>query len=710
MTSPAASGPASASLPLWRRWLATGRGRRLGGAIAFAFACALLLPDPGPLPALRYSAFDAYQKYAPRTRKSAPAVIIAIDEKSLARVGQWPWPRDVMAQLITRLAARKPAAIGVDILFAEPDRVSPERLAENFRTRDPLVAARLAKMRPHDALLAQAIKAAPVVLGVAGVPESVTGNFLRTPSRETGSAAHPKRYPGELHSLPELDRAAAGYGLLNADPDGSIVRRVQLIARLGANEQALISLTLEALRVAAGEALFTLASDAHGLRHVVIGDLAVPVQSDGSFWVHYSPHDGERYVSAVDVLEGNDDAGKIENSIALLGVTGLGLVDQPVTARGERMPGIEIHAQVLENIFEQSLLRRPSWMRFVEALTFALLSAFIIIGVPRMPPKRSVVIPLVCWGSLVAAGVGAYLAVRMLFDGATLIAGVNLVYGVMVSATLVAIDLERRDLAAHLAAEREAAARVAGELSAANRIQTRMLPDPANVLAKEGRVEVFARMRPAREVGGDLYDFFLLPGERLFVLAGDVAGKGLPAAMFMAVSKALTKSSTLRENAGLENLMPVINTEISRDNPEDLFVTLFAMIIELDTGALEYCNAGHEPPLLVRADGSTEVLNEGGGPPMCVMPDFNYEIAEARCGRGDLIVLMSDGITEAMDRDGALYGRERVQALIKTEKMRTADVKTMGEAILADVQQFETGADPADDQTLLVVRWRGRAS
>ena len=691
----------------WRRWLGAGRGRWLGVVVSSAFAGALLLaPDPGPLPAMRFGAFDFYQTHFPRVRKSAPAVIIAIDEASLERVGQWPWPRDTMAQLISRLAARNPAAIGVDILFAESDRVSPDVLAEIFRARDPLLADRLAKLRPHDALFAESIRSAPVVLGVAGTA-AATGNAPHTPSRQSGPPARLHSYKGALRSLPAIDQAAGGHGLLNADADRGVVRRVQLAAMLG--EHPIISLTLECLRIAAGEAFFTLNSDSRGLRQVVVGDLAVPAQPDGSLWVHYSPHDPARYVSAVDVLEGRDDPAQIERKIALLGVTGLGLVDQQITARGERMPGIEIHAQVVENVFDNSLLHRPAWARLAEALAFALLAAVLIVGVPRVPPRRSLGIPLVCWGLVAAAGLGAYLGGRILLDPATLIAGINVLYGIMVSATLVAIDLQRRDLAARLATEREAAARVAGELSAANRIQTRMLPAADKVLAGEHRVEIHAHMRPAREVGGDLYDFFMLADERIFVLVGDVAGKGLPAAMFMAVSKALAKSSTLRETIGLENLMTVVNAEISRDNPEDLFVTMIALIIDLNTGALDYCNAGHEPPLLVRRDGRTEVLNDGGGPPICVMEDFPYEIASATCAPGDVIVLMSDGITEAMNRDGELYGRDRLQVLMQTPAVFASGVDAIAGALLESVRTFEAGTEPADDQTLLVVRWRGAA-
>jgi serine phosphatase RsbU (regulator of sigma subunit)/CHASE2 domain-containing sensor protein len=673
--------------------------------VSGVFTCVLLLPDPGPLPQLRFAAFDAYQAYFPRARQSAPAVIIAIDEASLARIGQWPWPRDTMARLMTRLAARKPAVIGVDILFVEPDRVSPERLADVFRARDPLLAERLAKLRPNDELFAESIRVAPVVLGVAGTEQRALGNTPHTPSRQTGPAAPLRHYPGELRSLPGLDRAASGHGFLNAEPDRGVMRRVPLAALLG--EHPMLSLTMECLRVAAGEAYFTLNSGARGLRQITIGDLAVPTQADGSIWVHYSPHDPARYVSAADILEGRDDPSLTAQKIALLGVTGLGLVDQQLTARGERMPGIEIHAQVIENIFDDSLLQRPAWARFAEALAFALLAAIIIIGVPRVTPRGSFGIPLVCATLVVAGGVGAYLWCRLLFDPAALSAGFTLLYGVLVSATLVATDLERRDLAVRLASEREAAARLAGELGAASRIQTRMLPNPDTVLASEKRIEIYAHMRPAREVGGDLYDFFSLPDDRIFVLVGDVAGKGLPAAMFMAVSKALAKSSTLRETIGLANLMAVVNTEISRDNPEDLFVTLVALIIDLNTGTLNYCNAGHEPPMLVRRDGRTQVLNDGGGPPMCVMEDFPYEIASAECEPGDVIVLMSDGITEAMDRNGALYGRARLQNLLQAPSLLASEVGDMGRTLLASVESFEAGAEPADDQTLLLVRWRG---
>ena len=146
-------------------------------------------------------------------------------------------------------------------------------------------------------------------------------------------------------------------------------------------------------------------------------------------------------------------------------------------------------------------------------------------------------------------------------------------------------------------------------------------------------------MIPAREVGGDLYDFFRLDERRLFFLVGDVAGKGLSASIFMAVSKALYKSATLRApDADIGALMSAANAEVSRDNPEMLFVTAFAGILDLDTGELDYCNAGHENPYLIHpADATVRRIEDGDGPPLCAMSDFDYRGARYAMRPGELL-------------------------------------------------------------------------
>ncbi len=683
----------------------------MGMLLTALFASVMLLPDPGPLPAMRLAAFDYYQVWLPRVRQSAPAVIVAVDDESLLRIGQWPWPREVIARLIDRISARHPAAIAVDVIFTEPDRSSPERLAEAFRARNPAIANQLSRMRPNDEILAEAIQRAPVVLGVAGVNQAAMDKGADTSSRGSlssvvGPSLPLRRYPGVLRSLPKIDQAARGHGMINAEPERGIVRRVPIVAYLGPNP--VLTLALESFRVASGLDAFRI-SHSNGLARVELGDIQVPMQSDGRAWMHFSRHDASRFVSAARVLEGRDAPSELEGKIVLLGVTALALLDQHTTARGEQLPGIEIHAQLVENIYEGALLTRPTWARYIEAFAFLLGAAVLIMRVPLVRPRSSFALLMAFWIAFIAVALAAYVWGRMLFDPTTPIAGATMLYGLMLAATLVGLDLQRRDLSARLASEREAAARVTGELEAARRIQTGMLPTRESVLQYERRVELFAYMSAAREVGGDLYDFFPLPGDRFVILVGDVSGKGLPAAMFMAVSKALAKSCALRSNAGPATMIEMFNREISRENPEQMFVTMVVLVMNLRSGVLEYCNAGHEPPLLSRRSGEILTLDDGGGPPVCVIEDFAYEEGRVTLEPRDVVVLASDGLTEAMNRDGALYGRERLKVLLDSPLRRGVDPTVLGNEILSAIKGFEAGSEPADDQTLLLVSWRGPA-
>ena len=657
--------------------------------------------------ALRLAWLDVYQELSPRERRSAPAVIVAIDEASLNRFGQWPWPRTLVAQLIDKLRAASPAAIGVDILFPEPDRLSPERLAPSVAATDPQLAARLARLPRHDAVLAASIRAAPVVLGVAGVEEGVVFAAARwTPSLQKGADArgYLRHYASTLRSLPEIDAAARGHGLLSADTEAGVVRRVPMVARVGTIP--VLPLSLETLRLASGEPLFVVRSGAAGIEAVEIGDLAVPTQSDGRLWVHYTPHDASRFISAADVLGGQADHAQLERKLVLVGVTGLGLIDYQTTPLGERMPGIEIHAQVLENVYDGALLMRPRWAAWVEGSVFFVAGLIVVCFIPRLSAGRSTVLLALLLIALGAAGFGAYRVAGLLLDASVPGAAIAFLFAAMLVETLAEANAQRKLLQERLQHEREAAARIAGELDAARRIQIGSLPKPELIFRAEHRFEIFAAMEPAREVGGDLYDFFMLDAEHLFFLVGDVSGKGLPASIFMAVSKALCKSTALRRGRRIDELLREANAEISRENPESLFVTVFAGILDVLSGRLEYCSAGHEPPFVLAPHGEIARLEEGGGPPLCVLDGFSYVAAEHRMSRGGIVCVVSDGVTEAMNPAGELYGAGRLRQAL--ERGRNAEnPAALVNVIRADVAQFVGGAEAADDLTLLVLRWNG---
>ncbi|TMH44018.1 MAG: CHASE2 domain-containing protein [Betaproteobacteria bacterium] len=627
---------------------------------------------------MRDAVFDTYQRLMPRSRASAPAVIVAIDERALDARGQWPWPRTLMAELLRAILAAGPAAVGVDLFFAEPDRASPA----------------------GDAALAEAIEGEKVVLGIAGL-EYRDRRFPFPPSAAPVRIAAKRelalrRYDGQLQSRPEISRAAAGRGLLSSDAKG-VVRRVPLIARIG---QVLVpSLSVEMIRVAIDAPLLGLTDRGGEHLELGIGNVSVPLQSDGSMYLYFGHEDGERFVSAEQILSGSVPADVLRDKLVLVGITGLGLLDYQVTPLGERIPGVEVHAQLIEQMYDGNYLRRPTGATWLEAALLLTAGALLVLWVPTVRPWMSASLLAAVLAVLVALGLAAFRA-GYLVDVAAPAIGAAVLFAGLLASTLAEADQQRRLL-------REAQARVAGELEAARRIQMGLLPAPRELFAYERRFTLDAHLEPARTVGGDFYDCFMLDGERLFFLVGDVSGKGLGASLFMALAKSLVKSIALRGDGGdPAEVLRAANAEIGRDNPESLFVTVFAAVLDARTGRMRYCNAGHEPPVLCQPGEAPQRLADCAGPPLCVIADFPYASGELALAPDGWLCAVSDGVTEAMNPRGELYGAPRLLAALTASGSR--EPQAVLAAVREDVRRYAAGAEQSDDVTLVCVRLESR--
>jgi serine phosphatase RsbU (regulator of sigma subunit)/CHASE2 domain-containing sensor protein len=689
---------------------------RLAGA-ALVVALALLIAwAPRWTDPLREAWFDGYQRTTPRVVGAMPAVIVEIDAKSLAALGRWPWPRSTLAELVARVAAMQPAVVGIDILMPEPDPLSPERLLRDAGAQPPARASELAALPTHDGLLARAMAATPTVLAVAGMPEP-TGMLLRAPPFVVEDSAGATRsgaldvehFAGALGSIDAISAAASGWGLVSAEPADGVIRRLPMLADIGGT--LIGALAIEMFRVAAREPSLRLLASGSAVRGIAIGNAFVATAADGYARVYFSRRHPDRFVSAVDVLRGRADPAQLAQKLVLIAVTGVGLGDYYATPVGERMPGSEIHAQLIENLYEGTLLDRPAWAPFVEATGFALLGALLVWATPLWKPRNSAGLALACCLVAVGTGCAAFRTHHLLLDAATPVAGLALAFGAMLLLTLAEATRHRHALERVVQHQREHAARIAGELDAARRIQMAMLPR-AELLADEPRVDLAATMLPAREVGGDLYDFYMLDAQRLFFLVGDVAGKGLSASIFMAVSKALYKSTTLRSAApDMGALMTAANAEVSRDNPQMLFVTVFAGLLDLDTGELAYCNAGHENPCRIHpADTVVGRIVDGDGPPLCVADGFAYRGAHVTLRPGEALCLVSDGVTEAHDPSGELFGNARLESLLLGLRSGERSAHAIVEGVCNGVATFVASAEASDDLTVLVLRWCGRAA
>jgi serine phosphatase RsbU (regulator of sigma subunit)/CHASE2 domain-containing sensor protein len=681
------------------------------GVIVLAVLTALLAFQPPFVARQQRQWFDASQRLLPRAVQSLPATIVEIDQKSMNALGQWPWPRTVLAQLVREIQRARPLAIGLDILMSETDRSSPEHWLDNMPTHDSELAQALEALPSHDAELARAIAGTRVVLGMAGTPEPTGMLVFATPILVDGASAldgvqvHGKvpRYAGALTNLQMFERVAAGHGMLSVETEEGVVRRMPMVSSV---EGTLVpSFTLEMLRVALGAPTLRLRARDGDVVSVAAGNFAVPTESDGAVRVHYSPRDKRRYVSAIDVLQGRVEPEQLADKLVIVGVTGIVHVDYQETPLGDRMPGVEIHAQLLENLYEGASIMRPRWARGLEILLFVGLGLMLIRAAPLWRTPATVTFALAAMLAPALAALVAFKWGKLQFDALSPALAMMALFATLLALTLGEASRERRALRRQMQVEREHSARIEGEMEAAQRVQAAMLPR-TDAFRDERRLDLAAAMVPAREVGGDLYDFFRLDGRRWFFMIGDVAGKGLSASIFMAVSKALAKSAAVRHpDDDVGAWMTAANREISRENSEALFVTLFAGILDLDTGDLVYANAGHDSPYCVGIRSGLRRLDAGDGPPLCTVDDYAYRGEHTFLDPDELVVLTTDGVTDMRNPAGEMYGRARMEAVLKAWRAHPSGAQGVVDALRRDAQAFAAGADPADDLTVLAFRW-----
>ena len=357
--------------PFWRRLLPK-TGTLLALSLLLA-AVSVRIADPPWVEYLRANTFDLYQTLSPRPPISQPVVIVDIDEKSLTWLGQWPWPRTLIARLIDVLGKSGARGVAFDIVFPEMDRLSARHLADVLPHIDARTWRKLKTLPDNETVMAEAMRRVPTVLGQVGLntwlPAEKPRTKIRSPFRVTiGGDPRPflEDFQSLLANVPALEKAAAGVGLfsINSESDGK-VRRVPLLARI--NDDLRPALTLELLRAVYGTNTIITRRNEAGMESIVLqirpelggGQFVIPTDSQGRIWVHFSKPDtfntpnnsGRLYLSASDVIEGRVPRKRIAGKLVLIGTSAEGLKDMRATAVTHRMPGVEVHANILESIF-----------------------------------------------------------------------------------------------------------------------------------------------------------------------------------------------------------------------------------------------------------------------------------------------------------------------------------------------------------------------
>ncbi len=401
------------------------RAQLLGVFIGLALVAALTLlraSDPPLLKFAREVTFDEYQRLAPRSFEDLPVRVVDIDEDSLKKFGQWPWPRDRIADLVKRLSEMGAAVIAFDVLFSEPDRLSPRSVLRDVKGIDPALVHRLPD---NDEILAQTIAGKPVVLGFALSNDGSYRPPVRAGFAFTGE--NPFEAPPHLAAAtpirPQLEANAAGIGHISLNPEGSsaIVRAVPLL--LSDGEQLYPNLALEALRVAQGASTYLLAGATDvpdTITQIRVGDFVIPVTAAGELWLYVSLDRPERYVSAGRVLAQDgiaaDVKAAIDGSIVFVGTSAAGLLDIRATALGHDVPGVSLHAQTVEQILSGRFLARPDWADGLEILSIAVAGSLLVLLTTFVSPAVALACGLLVTALALAASWLAFLHGGLLFD------------------------------------------------------------------------------------------------------------------------------------------------------------------------------------------------------------------------------------------------------------------------------------------------------
>lgn len=422
--------------------------RLIGYVILFGFVF-LHFWNPAPVEFARLKVFDYYQQINPRPippLAQKPVTIIDLDEQSLETIGQWPWPRNIVAKLVDNAMQMGAALIAFDIVFAEPDGKDLTIVANNTAGLTPAMIELLTSRKTNDQILADSISKARVVLGQAGrtnETEGVKGPpakrsiAIRKMSKD---ALDPKffllNFPALVRNIPILEEAAkknrfAGFGMFNAIPDeDGIIRNVPSF--FVHDGKYFPSLAIEILRVATGRSTVLAKTNVAGMEGVAIAKgLTVQTDRSGRIWPHFSKRDWDKYVPAHELLDGTADPAKIKGKMLILGTSAVGLRDIRTIPTERDIPGVEVHAQIIEAIAHKSYLTRPNYANSAEPALVLLGGLIMIILVPWLGAKwAGIAFLITAFGS---GGTSWYLFTehKLLLDASYAIVSILLIYTVL---------------------------------------------------------------------------------------------------------------------------------------------------------------------------------------------------------------------------------------------------------------------------------------
>ena len=650
----------------------------------------LKINNPSFVKSISYLSFDLYQKIFTLNKNDSDVIIIDIDEKSLGKFGQFPWSRSVFASILEKVNKDQPKAVGFDIFFTEKDKQSPDEIIKSYNLI-PTDVTELQKIKGHDEIFGEQLKKTKSVTAVLGSPVPSYSNYDRkAKARFLSKGGDPKEftysYAYSIGSLEQLENNVKGLGSISfLDQTDGIIRSLPLIVKF--NNEVYPTMGLEMVRVGNNQKNIYIEMSDIGVNRISARPYKISSDPNGIIWIRYKNPIKSQYISASSVFEGKFPDNFFKDKYVLIGASAQGLFDLVKIPLGLTVPGVEVHANVIENIIDQSfLIRNPNTYIF-ELLFVFIVSVLTFLISQKIKPKYSLSIFFSSLIVVIIIGFSMFLFRSELVDISypifmltiTFLTGL---YFRFIEENKIALSNLQKE--AKLLKERELAAGV----------QKSLFPD----ISKFENF-IFAKNVPARDVSGDYFDVVRSTPEEYFFTLADVSGKGVKAGMYMAKASSIFRTLT-NLKFPLEKIVYGVNNELVEAKFKGMFVTAVFGKLNIKTGELVFINAGHESILLFDENKNYEYI-KSDMPPIGIVKYFTETMVKSNTInlKDKTFVVYTDGVTEGYLKNGAELGAEGVQDIIN--KMTDITPKTIVEGI---EKQLNWGAEKLrDDITCMAI-------
>ncbi len=657
--------------------------------ILLVFLILIKIINPAFVKSISYLSFDLYQKVFAE-KKDSDVVIIDIDENSLGKFGQFPWNRKVFADILDKINESNPKAIGFDIFFTEKDKQSPDEIIKSYGLV-PSDIAELQNLQSPDEIFSEKLKQSKSIIAVLGSNVPSHSNYDRkAKARFLSKGGDPKKftysYPYSIGSLEVLEKDVKGLGSISfLDQLDGIIRSLPLVVQF--DKKIYPTMGLEMVRVGSKQKNIYIELNEVGIQRISARPYKINSDPNGIIWIKYKKSDKNQYISAGDVYDGKFQTDFFTDKYVLIGASAQGLFDLVKTPLGITIPGVEVHANVIENILDQSyLIRNPN--TYIFELLFSIIVALItFILSQRVKPKLSLSIFFGNILAIIVIGFYIYKFRSELVDMSypIFIVTVTFLTGLyfrFIEENKIALDNLQKE--AKLLKERELAAGV----------QKSLFPD----ISKFENF-IFAKNVPARDVSGDYFDVVRSTPEEYFFTLADVSGKGVKAGMYMAKASSIFRTLT-NLKFSLEKVVFGVNNELVEAKFKGMFVTAVFGKLNIKTGELVFINAGHESILTFDQNKNYEYI-KSEMPPIGIVKYFTESMVKSNTMnlKDKTFVVYTDGVTEGYLKNGEELGAEGVQKII--DGMSEVTPKTIVESI---EKELNWGAEKLrDDITCMAI-------